>query len=868
MSSNQDPMYSMVNSQNSIFASVMHANNFDFIPEMDPAKQQQLNTAKSSGYDANTFRPFTYTTNPMRQRHQPNPSLVPQYRENYYQNGPDVFNVAASLQSQPSSAYDFAPQSGHNFKQFHESFNPSNPPLTASHPLAGLNGKGNVGQHTAGTKVFNPQSHFAAGVQITSQTPFGPHIPVNGPPHLSNGLNNPSNANMTQNPASSTATSGTSVVAGQEEISTIFVVGFPDDMQEREFQNMFTFSQGFEAATLKIPNKDNTNYASSAGRPYAAPNDPFSLVPPNQGAGVENGRDGNWPADESSGVAQFGNNGGAPPRKQIIGFAKFRTRQDALIAKDLLQGKRIDMEKGAVLKAEMAKKNLHTKRGVGSLPTNAAVPSVTGGAMAGMGSNFGVYQQPAVNGFNHGPDPYAINGTESLGASAAHGLTRINPTLVHEQMLREWDEEDVRRRGSNVNVMGFAAVPTRGTRTEEDDRERRRDKEFRLRNGAPAFDPFSTYPSQSYPDIMRQSVSSNGATNGITRAGELNGLSPHDEIVGPWDNVRTAGTPARSASPVGAPQLAVERRSPTGPVSTDGKTGTQSDGVVDPLVTEGEVTKSLNGLSLSTTVGDTSPQLPSPASNASSSMGRSIDQNPPINTLYVGNLPSGVDQLEEKLRELFSSQAGFRRLCFRQKNNGPMCFVEFEDVSYATKALNSLHGHTLHGLVKGTGIRLSYSKNPLGVRTPTSAGGQLQQQQSQHALDVLQSRLGDDPMQPKPGIVRREANSISSAPGNGSSGNAFLASPPPRFYTSSPSASFTSVAPSQTILPRSSTSNILNLYNPPPNFAPFGFPTTSQPMIPDHHLDEQNPAASHTVQQQYHRVMSPPAATVEAARAS
>jgi hypothetical protein len=41
-----------------------------------------------------------------------------------------------------------------------------------------------------------------------------------------------------------------------EEISTIFVVGFPDDMQEREFQNMFIFSPGFEAATLKVPSKD------------------------------------------------------------------------------------------------------------------------------------------------------------------------------------------------------------------------------------------------------------------------------------------------------------------------------------------------------------------------------------------------------------------------------------------------------------------------------------------------------------------------------------------------------------------------------------------------------------------------------------
>jgi len=39
----------------------------------------------------------------------------------------------------------------------------------------------------------------------------------------------------------------------QEEITTIFVVGFPEDMGEREFVNMFTFCTGFEAAILKIP---------------------------------------------------------------------------------------------------------------------------------------------------------------------------------------------------------------------------------------------------------------------------------------------------------------------------------------------------------------------------------------------------------------------------------------------------------------------------------------------------------------------------------------------------------------------------------------------------------------------------------------
>jgi hypothetical protein len=94
------------------------------------------------------------------------------------------------------------------------------------------------------------------------------------------------------------------------------------------------------------------------------------------------------------------------------------------------------------------------------------------------------------------------------------------------------------------------------------------------------------------------------------------------------------------------------------------------------------------------------------------------DQNPPCNTLYVGNLP--IDTSEDELKAVFSKQRGYKRLCFRTKQNGPMCFVEFEDVSFATKALNELYGHPLHNSVKG-GIRLSFSKNPLGVRTGQSS---------------------------------------------------------------------------------------------------------------------------------------------------
>ncbi|KAL1967627.1 hypothetical protein VTN77DRAFT_2884 [Rasamsonia byssochlamydoides] len=90
------------------------------------------------------------------------------------------------------------------------------------------------------------------------------------------------------------------------------------------------------------------------------------------------------------------------------------------------------------------------------------------------------------------------------------------------------------------------------------------------------------------------------------------------------------------------------------------------------------------------------------------------DLNPPCNTLYVGNLPP--DTQEEELKALFSKQRGYKRLCFRNKQNGPMCFVEFDEVAMASKALNELYGYKLSNSVK-TGIRLSFSKNPLGVRS-------------------------------------------------------------------------------------------------------------------------------------------------------
>ncbi|ORY05878.1 hypothetical protein K493DRAFT_274749 [Basidiobolus meristosporus CBS 931.73] len=218
-------------------------------------------------------------------------------------------------------------------------------------------------------------------------------------------------------------------------------------MQEREFQNMFLFSPGFEAATLKVPQ-------------------------------------GNEP--------ELGG------RKQIIGFAKFRSRLEALQARDILSGKRVDAERGCVIKAEMAKKNLLIKK------------------------------MPIMDG--------------SFANSSMNLAQALTPNPIQGVMKKKY--------------------------------------------GNTAFDSFF-------------------------------------------------------------------------PVNSG-------------------------------------------------------DQNPPCNTLYVGNLP--ISTMEEELRQLFTPQPGYKRLCFRMKpHSGPMCFIEFDDIQYATYSLQELQGHLLSNSVKG-GIRLSYSKNPLGVR--------------------------------------------------------------------------------------------------------------------------------------------------------
>ncbi|KAH9210491.1 hypothetical protein DL95DRAFT_393400, partial [Leptodontidium sp. 2 PMI_412] len=91
---------------------------------------------------------------------------------------------------------------------------------------------------------------------------------------------------------------------------------------------------------------------------------------------------------------------------------------------------------------------------------------------------------------------------------------------------------------------------------------------------------------------------------------------------------------------------------------------------------------------------------------------------PPCNTLTVGNLPR--DASEDELKAIFTRQRGYKRMLFRTKETGPMCYVEFEDIPSATEALHTLNGHPLHNSIHG-GIELWYSRSPLGRRSHEAA---------------------------------------------------------------------------------------------------------------------------------------------------
>ncbi|KAF8504223.1 hypothetical protein JB92DRAFT_780876 [Gautieria morchelliformis] len=769
--------------------------------------------------------------------------------------------------------------------------------------------------------------------------------------------------------------------SSQEEISTIFVVGFPEDMHEREFQNMFTFSVGFEAATLKIPNKDSSAYGPAAGAsgaastlrqagfippsssypnnahsqggnaPYTGAQDPYNLVTVNSGGVVVDGPQGtssSWQqsgsSDQFSGDASHSQAPAMPPRKQIIGFAKFRSRQEALDARDVLQGRRVDIEKGAVLKAEMAKKNLHTKRGVGPLGLPLALmggggvvgPDMLAGVPGFMGASA---PAPAPTSAQVQPgDPLTARDRQLgvLGAMGLGGIARRQDTredekerrdITQQQQERPREDDDRRRkeqemerernnklRMTNATLYdAFHSVPMGQQHAGSSVNGTGSSSQSTLTPGPGYADPSSTFPGYG----LQANGGGNGFqvnTNGTTGNGNFgqshfqNTFSPSGPDTfgqssasgGNGGGSSTWGLPSKPADASQKTPALPSNLPPRPPSSlqsspppnfdapylpsggsarplysgSDSSTFSPSEysAALPPIgprprvhspVFEGQPYggasnaqrggSSLPPSSSSSVAGSQSSLEGSGGSSNNARQGNASDQNPPINTLYVGNLPNSPaptgyppNYLEESLRALFSRCPGYRKLCFRQKSNGPMCFVEFEDVSYATKALSELYGHQLHGFVKG-GIRLSFSKNPLGVRptasnTNSHQGGrrdggrewngpsqlqlQQQQQQQQPSQPSMNYSSIHDAFPSRPTQSQQQGLSLDMGSGRqmrhepsemGSPNpvyNYSVSPPPSRFFSPPPSSSqssFGSMGPlSSSAFPRASAQGSFN----------------------------------------------------------
>lgn len=336
-----------------------------------------------------------------------------------------------------------------------------------------------------------------------------------------------------------------------DPISTIFIIGFPEDFKERELVNMFMFASGFEGAVLKpnhsSPATDDTLFSHSFKR-----------------------------------ASSINNTG------QLIGFVKFSSVAAASHALQVINGKILDPERGLILKAEFAKKNLILKGSHApvSEPRNITAEMAAIGALRSM--TISVPGQP---------DPAVVS------------VPFVAPIEEHSvQTTTETDEE-------HNPITSTTAMP------------------IPIPQPVPLSNQIVSEMTPPALPITPTSLSTSTTTN----------------------------PPSISLSELNALQRS--------------------------LIATGNLGR------LAAVVGE----------------------NFPCNTLYVGNLPPSAS--EEELRSLFKHCFGYRRLSFRPKASGPMCFVEFEDIACATAALETLYGTMLScSLPAKGGIRLSFSKNPLGLR--------------------------------------------------------------------------------------------------------------------------------------------------------
>ncbi|KAF6766996.1 RNA recognition motif domain protein [Kalmanozyma brasiliensis GHG001] len=660
-----------------------------------------------------------------------------------------------------------------------DDYNPRSP--FGPGPGQGMLGMPNPGNLSPRSMMQLQHQHMQMQSQLhhqQQQQQQSSHQPLHGPPQQQLGLQ-----------GSIANSAGLAPQGGPaEEITTVFIVGFPDDMSEREFANMFLFAKGFEASTLKIPAGlgtigPNGRLSDGAGPLSAGPGGPYQAVNMpgsgvfdlggNAGSSWEEqnlplglGRPGTNDAFSSLNMPGMPNSMSAAAAagkiKQIIGFAKFRTRAEALEARDALNGRKVDAEKGCILKTEMAKKNLHTKQrpvlatpgfaeGVpGSMPPPASAP---GSGLSGAAPGQAPLPPYALGGPFSGPSGAPSGGQGGPFGTFGKGPGAFEPfggpNSIQGDLLSPHEAfggPDFFGQGGAAALRSPIGAPA--TLTAQQPQQQQQQGSIGADKWGGSLGPIDFYGRESGAGPMPPS--SRGLQGGIGQGLNAPGGSrsdwpaigsPPPGLYGPIAGA-AASRPgiqrqtSRGNESTPAPGFATATGSASKPeesLKADPNRFSPTSSSAGPeAAAAAAATSDAQKPSIATRFGsikigspaddedakppqqEPSPDLPSPTG------GRNVvgDNHPPVNTLFVGNLPSNassavLSQIEDQLRAVFGSCRGFRQFSFRLKSNGPMCFVEFEDVHTASKAMSELNGHSLGGAIKNGGIRLSFSKNPL-----------------------------------------------------------------------------------------------------------------------------------------------------------
>ncbi|CAO3591217.1 unnamed protein product [Absidia cylindrospora] len=530
---------------------------------------------------------------------------------------------------------------------------------------------------------------------------------------------------------------------------------------------MFMFSPGFEAASLKWHSKDqdddsattstSTTTTNTSNTTAAAPTSGTSIIATSANA---------LPTTSMTG------------KKQMIGFAKFRSRLEALEAVDVISGKKVDPEKGLILKAEMAKKNLHVKRGSIAPTANTTMTTTTTDTTPSSSSPLESLPFGNFNGNS--------NGLGNNNNSKINNITNKNLlSAYHEPFGFSPLPSDLLSPMVDYDSDPFAGAAS--------DYQHHQQKSQSMTPTTPVFND-NFFGFRSYSIDGRNGNSNNGNSYGgsnLATSFDSNNNSNNALGIAPRPSISSTTSFTKRMSikphnPMSVPEdISLDpfhylSKSSPAPIDHVGSYFSSDDAAFGPLVNNG-----MNGLrtdysGMSSTAHPqrsnsllmtSPPQRPSPmiinnSSNSTTSnngngfMNNSnimtaptpataslasatattsnlADQNPPCNTLYVGNLPPNTN--EDELRQLFSKCTGYKRMYFRTKPQGPMCFVEFDDVMFATQTMADLQGHSLSNSVKG-GIRLSFSKNPLFIK-PNKASSSSSSSSSSTTTDQQQRTM-------------------------------------------------------------------------------------------------------------------------------